>query len=240
MARNPHVDWFTRDEEQNLLYDLVAEATAFAGHDVYYCPRTVENRDSIFSEGEWHEFNDAFIVDCYIKTTSSMGGEGAMLSKFGVEVREDLVVTLSMKSFRAEVLSEHPEYQRPREGDTIFIPMIGQLFTVKYVDKQAFFYQLGGLQAWDLSLELYEGSSAKFDTGVPEIDAIYQPITHDLIETGIYDTAGYLLTDEDGWFLELNEVVDRESYEQNVEFENEGRDVIDWSEANPFSVGEKY
>ena len=240
MARNLHVDWFTRTEEQDLLYDLVAEATAFAGHDVYYCPRTVENRDSIFSEGEWHEFNDAFVIDAYFKTTSQMGGEGAMMSKFGVEIRDELVVTVSMKSFTSEVLTENPEYLRPREGDAIYVPMMGQLFTVKYVDKKAFFYQLGGLQAWDLSLELYESSSGRFNTGVPEIDDAYAPLTDDLVVSGLHDAEGYLLAHEDGWYIELDSFKYDEDFSQNVDLEDEADEVIDWSEENPFSVGGRY
>lgn len=241
MSRSVHFDWYTRESEQDLLYDLVAEAVHVNGHDMFYVPRTVQNRDDVFSEAEWHEFNDAFMLEFYVKTTSQMGGEGALLSKFGVELRDEMVVTVAMKTFSEEVLTERPEFLRPREGDAIYVPMIGSLFTVKYVDKKAFFYQLGGLQAYDLSLELYEGSSAVFSTGVPEIDSVYSKITEDIYELALLTEDGHVLSDErDGWALVYETYDSHDDHSQNLEFEDTSETVIDWTEADPFSEGGKY
>lgn len=238
---NVHVDFFGEDIEQNLLSELVAESIEFNGHGCFYVPRTVVNRDSILSEPEYVKFEDAYPIDVYIKSTSQMGGEGALLSKFGVEIRDELVVTVSMLTFSEEVTSQRGDLIRPREGDLVFIPMIGAAFTIKYVDKKAFFYQLGSLQAWDLSLELYEDASAVFETGVEEIDSIYRNYTADSYDAAIAAEDGVILTEPgDGWVLEWEEWDTPADLSQNVEVEEEADDLIDWEERDPFSIGGDY
>ena len=52
----------------------------------------------------------------------------------------------------------------------IFFPLTGQLYEIKYVDKQPIFYQMGQLQMYDLRCELFEFSHERIDTGVKAID----------------------------------------------------------------------
>lgn len=235
---NVHFNIYEEASEQELMRDLVAESISIYGHACFYLPRTVVNRDSILNEPEYVKYEDALTVDVYIKSTSQMGGEGALLSKFGVELRDELVVTMAMQTFEDEVTSVRSDLIRPREGDVIFIPMIGSCFTIKYVDKKAFFYQLGALQAWDLSLELYEDSSAKFNTGVYEIDSMYEPQTEDIYEQALSTENGFLLREPgDEWILEWEDMDTRDDQSQNVEIEEAADDLIEWSESNPFSIG---
>lgn len=241
MATNVLVNFFNADNEQDLLQSLTQEAIRFGGHDMWYVPRTVENRDAIFTEAEFASYNSAFSFEFYIKTTSQMGGEGAMLSKFNIEIRDELVVTVSKRTFQEEVLTTSPDILRPREGDLIYIPMIGSLFTIKYVDKRAFFYQLGDLQAYDLSLELYEASSAVFDTGVPEIDDFYQPITDDILQLALTTELGEMIVDEtNSWPLVWQSIDDEIDISQNDELEDLADEIIVWTETDPFSEGGTY
>lgn len=241
MASNIFVDFYTESSEQDLLQDLVQEAVRFAGHDCWYLPRTVVNRDEIFTEPEYGTYDSAFLVDFYIKTTTQMGGEGALMSKFGFELRDELVLTISKKTFQEEILDERPDVLRPREGDLIFIPMIGSMFTIKYVDKKAFFYQLGDLQAYDLTMELYEGQSEVFNTGVPEIDAIYQPITRDINAYALTTEDGYEIHDEySDWPIIWQADNDQIDISQNLVFEDKANKSIDWSETEPFSEHGKW
>lgn len=241
MVRSVHFDWYTQQNEQDLLYDLVAEAVHVNGHDCWYVPRTVINRDEVFAEAEWHEYNDAFLLEFYVKSINQMGGEGAMLSKFGVQLKDEFVLTVAMKTFASEVLAEKPSFLRPREGDCVYVPMIGALFTIKYVDKKAFFYQLGSLQAWDLTLELYENVGSVFNTGVPEIDAVYEVRNDFMDEYALTTEAGAVLLDErDGWEIQYQTSDTWDDQSQNLDLENEAEEVIDWSETDPFSVGGKW
>jgi len=238
MATNVLFDFFTESIEQELLSDLVQEAIQISGHDCWYVPRTVENRDALFTEAEYHSFNSAYFLEFYVKTTSQMGGEGALLSKFNVELRDELVLTVAKKTFQEEVLDSRPDILRPREGDLVFIPMIGAMFTVTYVDKKAFFYQLGDLQAYDMTLELYEGTSAVFATGVPLIDAIYQPITVDVHSFALTTEDGFELHDDgEDWILLYQTAEDQIDNSQNVVIEDEADTIIDWTETDPFSEG---
>lgn len=241
MSSSVFFDFFTDSAEQDLLQDLVSEAIHVLGHDCWYVPRTVVDRDSLFTEAEYHEYLQAFSLEFFFKTTLQMGGEGALLAKFDVELRDELTLTVSKKTFQEEVLDKEPSFLRPREGDLIFIPMIGSLFTIKYVDKKAFFYQLGDLQAYDLSLELYEGSSAVFDTGVPAIDSLYKPITDDVNELVLLTEGGDHLVDErDRWEIVTVGIDDPVDISQNLVIEDEAEDVIDWSETDPFSTSGKF
>lgn len=236
-------------EEQDLLMDLVAESIHVAGQDMWYVPRTIHNRDAVFSEGEFHSYDSAYMLEFMIKSTSQMGGEGALLSKFGVEVRDEMVLTVSKRTFQEEVSTENPDVTRPREGDLIFVPMIGGLFTIKYVDKKAFFYQLGDLQAYDLTLELYENTNADFNTGVPEIDSLYGNDGNNYTsETGGFgspdevlqnmtlttEDGSMILDEHNGWVITLDNF-DRIDLSQNVDIEVIADALIDWTEIDPFS-----
>jgi len=231
-------DFFTEDSEQQQLQEMVQEAISTFGHDVWYVPRTVVNRDLVFTEPEYATYDSAFLIAIYFKTQLQMGGEGALMSKFGFELRDELVVTMAKLEFKEEILDRRPDILRPREGDLMYIPMIGSLFTIKYVDKKAFFYQLGDLQAYDLSLELYEAQSEVFNTGVPEIDAYYKAATMDELVTSLFTEDGNELHDErTDWPFEIERFDDTPelSFDQSKIFETEADAEIDWSEADPFS-----
>ena len=52
-----------RASEQKLVEDLVLESIRIYGHDVFYIPRTIVNRDSIFDEDALSEFKQAYPVE---------------------------------------------------------------------------------------------------------------------------------------------------------------------------------
>jgi hypothetical protein len=236
-----HFNFFDERSEQDLLAEMVAESISIYGHSCFYLPRIVVNRDELLTEPEFVTFDAAYPIDVYVKTTQQMGGEGALLAKFGVELRDELVVTIAMMTFKDEITANYPELVRPREGDLLFVPMIGSLFTIKYVDKKAFFYQLGSLQAWDLSLELYEDSSARFQTGVAEVDSMYEPFTQDVYEAALAAETGHLLQEPgDDWVLEWEDMDTRDDQSQNVEIEEAADELISWDDRDPFSTGGRY
>ena len=45
-----------RSSEQSLVEDLVLESIRIYGHDVFYIPRQIVNRDSLFDEDALSEF----------------------------------------------------------------------------------------------------------------------------------------------------------------------------------------
>jgi len=62
--------------------------------------------------------------------------------------------------------------KEPLEGDLIFFPLSDSLFELKHVQDTNVFYQMGGLQTFDLVCELFEYSDEAIDTGIEELDKI--------------------------------------------------------------------
>jgi hypothetical protein len=171
MASNPFINNFSAANEQDLVENLVVEAIRFYAHDMEYLPRNGINRDSIFNENEYSTFVSHYPVEAYIKNFDSFGGDGNFLSKFGLEIRDQMVLQMSVRSFNEFVASETGA-TRPKEGDLIFLPMLNTVFEIKYVENAAIFYQLGKIQSYEMTCEVFEYSNEVFATGLP-LDDIY-------------------------------------------------------------------
>jgi hypothetical protein len=176
----------------------------------------------------------------YIKNVDGFEGDGEFLSKFGVEVRDQITFSVAMRVFDNEVGSLLRR-DRPLENDLIWFPFNQHLYQIKFVNKKPIFYQMGALQFYDVVCELFEYSNEVFNTGLDIIDDMYNALltTTDpyviTMESGIYltDEAGFDLLEED---YDIN-ILDEGS--QNSYFENEGIDLLDFSERDPFSELEK-
>ena len=95
MVTSPYFKNFTSERHQHLVESLILESIKKFGYDVKYIPRTVVNLDHIFGEDSLSEFNDAAIIEMYVKNVDGFGGQGRFLSKFGVEVRDQITLTVS-------------------------------------------------------------------------------------------------------------------------------------------------
>lgn len=215
MATNQYINNYSANNEQNLLEDLVVESIKFYGHDLHYLPRTNINVDDILNEPQTYKFGSVYDVEMYLKSTESFEGDGTFLSNFGVEIRDQIILTVSNRSFD-EFVGTPASLSVPREGDIIYVPVIGTAYQIMYVNKSSVFYQLGRLTTWDLTCELFEYSNEVFETGNTEIDNKYNAYSTDG-ETDIED-------------------IDEEA--DNEILETEGSDIIDFSERNPFSEEE--
>ena len=49
--------------EQHLYEDLAIEAIQIYGHDVFYIPRTLVNKDELFGESALSRFDDAYGIE---------------------------------------------------------------------------------------------------------------------------------------------------------------------------------
>lgn len=191
--------------EQRLIEDLIIEAIKVYGVECYYLPRTFVNEDEVWGEDASSKFESAYPLEMYIKNVDSFDGEGDFLSKFGLEIRDSVTLTISQRRFGEELHYEETtgDAGRPVEGDLIWFPLNGKIFEVKHVEHEAIFYQLGSLQTYDLRCELFEYSSEIIDTGVRDIDEIGEAYSIDelifqiLFET-FTDTAFATSTIADG------------------------------------------
>lgn len=160
--------------EQNLHEDLVVESLRFYGHECYYLPRTIVDEDEIFGEDTSSKFGDAYQVEMYIENTEGFEGEGDLLSKFGVEVRDQATFVLSRRTWDRFVSldSNLAVSTRPNEGDLIYFPLGNQTFEIRFVEHENPFYQLGKLNVFKLQCETFEYSHEEIDVGIAELDNI--------------------------------------------------------------------
>jgi len=178
--------------EQLLVEDLVIEALKIYGMDVYYLPRTTRDQvDYLFGEDTLKEYRTAHPIEMYLENTTAMDGEGDFISKFGLEIRDEVTMLVSRLRFRYTVNG----YTRPREGDLIYVPMMTAFFEITNVESennQAMFYTLGrgrggNVYVYALQMKQFVFSSEIIDTGIKEIDVVirdYYPKTRLFFSAG--------------------------------------------------------
>ena len=169
MATNSYFRTFDARNEQELLHSLTQESIQIYGHDVSYIPRTLINTDTVLGEDSISEYKDAYSVEMYIKSVDGFEGEGDLISKFGLEVRDQIVFSLARRAWEGLDLGV-----RPKEGDLVYFPLTSKLFQIMFVEHETPFYQTGALPTFDLTCELFVYSDEKMDTDVDDIDVIEQ------------------------------------------------------------------
>jgi hypothetical protein len=171
MPTNPYVS-HSVTSEQNLYEDLIIESIRMYGEDVYYLPRDVVNRDVILNEDIESQFNNSYTVEMYIENIEGFEGEGNLLAKFGLEIRDEATFIVARKKWVEYVGNNEASQIRPEEGDLIYLPLSKSLFEISFVEHEQPFYQLSNLPVYKLQAKLFEYNDEEFNTGVAEIDAI--------------------------------------------------------------------
>ncbi len=240
MPTNVFFNNFQASQEQLLIEDLVIESIKIYGHDVYYCPRTLVNKDEIYGEDTISSYNTQYMVEMYIKNVMGFQGEGDFMSKFNLQIRDQMTLTIARRTFFDEIANVE-SLDRPQEGDLIYFPLNKKIFVVKFVEHEAIFYQLGALQTYDLVCELWEYSNEVLNTGIEDIDKLQKQYSFDMAAYAIKTEDSYVIKDEDGYDL-IQEQYDfatqvGDSLEDNEEIQAEADDVLDFSERDPFSEG---
>ena len=181
MALNPFFLHGT-SSEQRLVQDLINEQLRMYGVEVVYIPRKFVNKKTIIQEVTSSRFDDNFAIEAYVNNYDGYGGQGDILTKFGVSLKDELLITISKERFEdfispflgalddGEEDSDIILSTRPREGDLIYFPLGERLFEVKFVEHESPFYQLGKNYVFELKCELFEYEDEIIDTSIDEID----------------------------------------------------------------------
>lgn len=164
--------------EQRLVQELINEQLKIYGVEVIYIPRKFVKRETILNEISSSKFDDNFAIEAYISNYDGYSGQGDLLSKFGVNLKDELSLVISRERFEdfispfmeSENDSEIELSSRPREGDLVYFPLGQRLFEVKFVEHESPFYQLGKLYVYELNCELFEYEDEIIDTSIAEID----------------------------------------------------------------------
>ena len=170
--------------EQYLYEDLVIEALQIYGHDVYYLPRTLVNKDQLFGEDPLSKFNDAYSIEMYMETVEGYEGEKELVSRFGLEIRDETTFIVSRRRWLDLVGHDSNLITsvRPGEGDWVYMPNVRRLFEISFVDIDDPFYQVDNLPVYKLFCRTVEYSDERLDTGIDAIDDIETTYTGDALQ----------------------------------------------------------
>jgi hypothetical protein len=243
MTTSLYFNNFGASNEQGLINDLIVESIKIYGNDVYYCPRTVNSLDEIYGEDDTSTYESAYFVEMYIKSVDGFEGDGIFLSKFGLQIRDQVTFSVAKRTFDDEV-GQYVGIQQPKEGDLIYFmlnPERPQLYQVKYVNDRSIFYQMGGFQVFDLVCEVFEYSGERLSTGIPDIDAIERNYTIDMAAFSLQTQDGFVIITQSGFPIVRGEYsLDNQMQDFNAdndEIQLEADAILDWAEIDPFSEG---
>ena len=170
--------------EQGLIQSLVNEQLKMYGIEVYYMPRKYLTKFTVIKEVIQSEFDNAYPIEAYVDNYDGYGGEGTILSRFGIQEKDDLTLVVSRERFEdyiTPLIKNLPNVElatRPKEGDLIYFPLGERLFEIKYVEHEQPFYQLQKNYVYTLRCELFRYEDEVIDTGIEDIDEEIEQIGH--------------------------------------------------------------
>ena len=201
--------------EQRLVQDLINEQLGIYGVEVTYIPRKFVNRQTIIEEVQQAKFDDNFSIEAYVNTYEGYGGQGDIMTKFGMSLRDELTLTISRERFEDFIgafLTALPDDEiivdtRPREGDLVYFPLGQRLFEIKFVEHEEPFYQLGKNYVYQLKCELFEYEGEVIDTSIDAIDTQIEDegfiTTLNMVSAGTTAAATAVLSQPTGYVREL-------------------------------------
>jgi hypothetical protein len=236
MATNFFFNNFQASQEQLLLENLIIEAIRIYGQDMYYIPRKLNNYDEVYGADDQSSYENAYPLELYIKSIDGFSGDGDFMSKFGIEIRNQVIFSVAQRRFSEEV-GDYTTQVRPNEGDLIYFPLNKKCFQIKYVNKFEMFYQLGALQTWEMTCELFEYSGERMSTGIPEIDILQKKFSTNILDWTIVGEDGLVLLTEEGDYLtqEGSSINDLIAAADNDEIQTESDQFVDFTAYDPFS-----
>ena len=170
MAKNPY--FLDNTSEQRLVEDLTSETIRAMGRDVYYIPRVLFNKDILFGEDTISKFKGSFKIEMYVNSVNGFEGQGDIISKFGIEIKDRVELVVSNKRFTEIIGRVNSDIPKPREGDLIYFPLSDTLFEINFVEHENPFYPLGKRYTYVLSCEAFTYSHEDFDTDQSFIDDV--------------------------------------------------------------------
>lgn len=162
--------------EQGLIQDLINEQLRMYGIDVYYIPRQYITSNTVIKEVIESEFNFSYPIEAYIENYDGYSDNSQILSKFGIQALNQIVLTISRERFETYIsplIKNLPDIKlstRPKEGDLIYFPLGDRLFEIKFVEHEKPFYQLQRTYVYTLTCELFRYEDEILDTGIDYID----------------------------------------------------------------------
>ena len=172
--------------EKNLYEDLIIEQLKIYGHDVHYMPRENLYTDDVLGNTT-DKFTDEYMIEMYVEEVNGFAGQGDLIGKFGLDMRDELTFVVARRTF--ELLVDQPSntltFNRPKEGDVIYMPLFKKFWQVDFVEDEDPMYQISDLPIFKLKCSTWDYSSESVETGLTEIDEKLDNVTLDLLENQI-------------------------------------------------------
>ena len=229
--------------EQRLYENLIIEQLSVFGQDVYYLPRKLVNKDTLFGEDASSSFNDAYIIEMYLDNIEGYEGQKEMMTRFGIDMQDEATWVVSKRRFE-QLISLDANLivsTRPNEGDLIYFPDGKKLFEISFVDHDDPFYQLQNLPVFKMRCRTFEYSHEDMETGLDAVDAIETSESLDalayqiILESGTDSGTNYLITEDGDWIVSEEYSVSTFDTSSDTDFfETQGDSILDFSEMNPF------
>jgi len=175
MALNPFFLNGTKSE-QGLVQSLINEQLRMYGVECYYLPRKYVTTNTVIKEVIESKFDSAYPLEAYLDSYEGFGGQGTILSRFGIEDKDDCTLIISRERYEnyiSPLIENLPNIElssRPKEGDLIYFPLGDRIFEIKFVEHEQPFYQLKKNYVYTLTCELFRYEDEVVDTGVDKID----------------------------------------------------------------------
>ncbi len=175
MVLNP---FFTQgtSSEQNLVQDLINEQLRTYGVEIFYIPRKFITEKSVIREVVQSKFDMALPLEAYIDNYDQYSGAGNLLSKFGIESRDEVRLVISRERYEnyiSPLIEDQANIKlstRPKSGDLIWFTLDDRIYEIKDIEYAKPYYQLQDLYTYELTCELFRYEDEVLATGIDEID----------------------------------------------------------------------
>ena len=175
MVLNP---FFTQgtSAEQNLVQDLINEQLRTYGVEIFYIPRKFVTEKSVIREVVQSKFDMALPLEAYVDNYDQYSGAGNLLSKFGIESRDEVRLVISRERYEnyiSPLIEDQANIKlstRPKTGDLIWFPLDDRIYEIKDIEYAKPYYQLQDLYTYELTCELFRYEDEVLATGIDDID----------------------------------------------------------------------
>ena len=146
------------------------------GVDIFYLPRKYLTENTIIREVVQSKFDMALPLEAYVDNYDQYSGAGNILSKFGIESKDEVRLIISRERFEnyitplIEDQSNVKLSTRPKSGDLIWFPLDDRIYEIKDIEYAKPYYQLQNLYVYELYCELFRLEDEVIATGIDDID----------------------------------------------------------------------
>ena len=118
----------------------------------------IPEEEKVIKEVTVSKFDDSFRIEAYISTFDGYGGQGDILSKFGVRSTDEITFVISKERYADFITPKINLFKdqvktadRPQEGDLVYFPATSAFFEIQFVEHEQPFYQQSNLPTYKLS-----------------------------------------------------------------------------------------